>query len=155
MGSAMFISCKRDSNTPSPLDPPPVSESKGFLGLFGADGDKADSKAEATPKAKAPEPEPSMQVPYRKLSVLCFLLAGVALFFKYRQEAGWLLGGAILAPVIGKVAGMLAGLAVYFVIGGICFGLFVAWQIVRRKYDLTDDGNFWPFGKKKKGMPVG
>lgn len=99
------------------------------------------------PKSNSWIQEPDLELDYKSMSKWLFLAGIVALFFRHNWGAGCAFAGAILGPVVGKIADALMALSTYLIFAGLLVGFVLAWSVLRKKLNLDDDGTLWDSAK--------
>lgn len=94
-----------------------------------------------------------IELDYQQMSRWCFIAGIVAIFFRHYTGAGALFAGAVLGPMVGRVADMFMAAATYLFFGAIALGLIGAWYLIRWRFKLPDDGTLLSIFKRRKDEP--
>jgi hypothetical protein len=103
-----------------------------------------------SPSALISDLHPStLQLDYISLSKWLFVAGIVALFFRHNWGAGCAFAGAILGPLVGKMADTILALSTYLIFGSLALGFIVAWHVLSNRLSLPDDENLWSYVSTK------
>lgn len=126
----LFLSaCKTPRLFPTAIQPPPHGDS---------------------PSALIPDSHQStLQLDYISMSKWLFVAGIVALFFRHNWGAGCAFAGAILGPLVGKMADTILALSTYLIFGSLALGFIIAWHVLSNRLNLPDDENLWSYVSTK------
>lgn len=91
----------------------------------------------------------TLQLDYISLSKWLFVAGIVALFFRHNWGAGCAFAGAILGPLVGKMADTILALSTYLIFGSLALGFIIAWHVLSNRLSLPDDENLWSYVSTK------
>lgn len=103
-----------------------------------------------SPSALIPDSHQStLQLDYISMSKWLFVAGIVALFFRHNWGAGCAFAGAILGPLVGKMADTILALSTYLIFGSLALGFIIAWHVLSNRLSLPDDENLWSYVSTK------